>query len=99
MTDPSGDRFAEFKKQAGERAAALITSGMVVGLGTGSTAVYATRRLGELLASGVLSNVVGFPTSRSTAQEAARLSIPLLSEDLADGTDYGGVRVRNPFAS
>jgi ribose 5-phosphate isomerase A len=87
MTQPSGDRFAAFKKQAGERAAALITSGMVVGLGTGSTAIFATRRLGELLASGALSNVVGFPTSRSTAQEAANLSIPLLSDDLPRAID------------
>ncbi len=82
MTEPGGDRFAAFKKQAGERAAALIASGMVVGLGTGSTAIFATRRLGELLASGALSDVVGVPTSRATAEEARRLGIPLLSEDL-----------------
>jgi ribose 5-phosphate isomerase A len=82
MTAPGGDRFAAFKKQAGERAAALIAPGMVVGLGTGSTAIFATRRLGELLASGALSDVVGVPTSRATADEARRLSIPLLSEDM-----------------
>ena len=87
MTEPGGDRFAAFKKQAGERAAALIASGMVVGLGTGSTAIFATRRLGELLASGALSDVVGFPTSRATAQEAQRLRIPLLSEDMPRAID------------
>ena len=87
MTEPAGDRFAAFKKQAGERAAALVSSGMVVGLGTGSTAIFATRRLGELLASGALSNVVGFPTSRATAAEAQRLSIPLLSDDLPRAID------------
>ncbi len=87
MTEPGGDRFAAFKKQAGERAAASIASGMVVGLGTGSTAIFATRRLGELLASGALSDVVGFPTSRATADEARRLSIPLLSEDLPRAID------------
>ena len=87
MTEPAGDRFAAFKKQAGERAAALITSGMVVGLGTGSTAIFATRRLGELLASGALSDVVGFPTSRATAAEAQRLSIPLLSDELPRAID------------
>jgi ribose 5-phosphate isomerase A len=87
MTQPGGDRFAAFKKQAGERAAALITSGMVVGLGTGSTAIFATRRLGELLASGALRDVVGFPTSRATEEEARRLSIPLLSEDLPRAID------------
>ena len=87
MTQSSGDRFAAFKKQAGERAAALIASGMVVGLGTGSTAIFATRRLGELLASGSLRDVVGFPTSRATEQEARRLSIPLLAEDLPRAID------------
>jgi len=88
MTQPGGGgRFAAFKKQAGERAAALVTSGMVVGLGTGSTAIFATRRLGELLASGSLRDVVGFPTSRATEEEARRLSIPLLSEDLPRGID------------
>ena len=60
---------------------------MVVGLGTGSTAIFATRRLGELLASGALAGVVGFPTSRATEEEARRLAIPLLSEDLPRGID------------
>jgi ribose 5-phosphate isomerase A len=87
MTESGGDRLAAFKKQAGERAVALIASGMVVGLGTGSTAIFATRRLGEMLASGALSDVVGFPTSRATAEEARRLSIPLLSEDMPRSID------------
>jgi ribose 5-phosphate isomerase A len=87
MTEPGGDRYAAFKKQAGERAAALIAPGMVVGLGTGSTAIFATRRLGELLAARALSDVVGVPTSRATAEEARRLGIPLLSEDLPRAID------------
>jgi ribose 5-phosphate isomerase A len=76
------DRFAALKKEAGERAAAQVSSGMVVGLGTGSTAIHATRRIGELLASGALRGVTGVPTSRATADEARRLAIPLLTEDL-----------------
>jgi ribose 5-phosphate isomerase A len=76
------DRSAALKKEAGERAAALVSSGMVVGLGTGSTAIHATRRIGELLASGSLRDVTGVPTSRATADEARRLAIPLLTEDL-----------------
>jgi ribose 5-phosphate isomerase A len=83
MTEP----FAGFKKQAGERAAALIVPGMVVGLGTGSTAIFATRRLGELLASGALSDVVAVPTSHATAEEARRLAIPLTSEDMPRAID------------
>jgi ribose 5-phosphate isomerase A len=82
VTGPTPDRLAQLKKQAGERAAALVSSGMVVGLGTGSTAIFATRRIGELLASGALTDIAGVPTSRATAEEAKRLGIPLLSEDL-----------------
>lgn len=88
MTEPAGaHRIAALKKQAGERAAALVASGMVVGLGTGSTAVFATRRIGELLSSGALRDVSGVPTSRATAEEARRLGIPLLSEDMPRAID------------
>jgi ribose 5-phosphate isomerase len=38
MTD---DAAARLKQEAGEQAAALVDSGMVVGLGTGSTAIFA----------------------------------------------------------
>jgi ribose 5-phosphate isomerase A len=37
------------KKQAAERAAGFVQNGMVVGLGTGSTVVYATDKIGALL--------------------------------------------------
>ena len=70
------------KREAGERAAALVSSGMVVGLGTGSTAVFATRSLGERLASGALRDVSGVPTSRATDEEARRVGIPLLSDEI-----------------
>jgi ribose 5-phosphate isomerase A len=87
VTGPAADRFAELKRLAGQRAAGFVTSGMVVGLGTGSTAVFATRRLGELLASGALREVTGVPTSHATAEEARRLGIPLLSEDMPRSID------------
>jgi len=67
----------EFKRQAAERAAAWIESGMVVGLGTGSTAIFAVRRLAEMLREGRLTGVVGVPTSMQTEEEARRLGIPL----------------------
>ncbi|HYX22497.1 MAG TPA: ribose-5-phosphate isomerase RpiA [Thermoanaerobaculia bacterium] len=75
------------KRRAGERAAALVASGMVVGLGTGSTAVFATRAIGERLASGALRDVAGVPTSRATAGEARRVGIPLLSDDIPREVD------------
>ncbi|MFY9550231.1 MAG: ribose-5-phosphate isomerase RpiA [Thermoanaerobaculia bacterium] len=81
------DRIAQWKREAAERAAAQIDSGMIVGLGTGSTAIFATRRLGELLKSGALRDVTGVPTSRATAEEARALGIPLLSEDLPRDID------------
>lgn len=72
----------EYKKQAAEQAITLVESGMVVGLGTGSTAVFATRRLAELLRQGALRDLQGFATSEATWQEAHRLGIPLLAQDM-----------------
>lgn len=71
-----------------------IRSGMVVGLGTGSTAYYAVERLGEKLKSGELKDITAIPTSEATKKQALGLGIPLstLSEngklDVAiDGAD------------
>lgn len=69
----------ELKKQAGEYAADLVESGMRVGLGTGSTAVWAVRSIGEKLKSGELTDIVAIPTSVRTAEEAESLDIPLAS--------------------
>ncbi|HMT22277.1 MAG TPA: ribose-5-phosphate isomerase RpiA [Promineifilum sp.] len=76
------------KRQAAERAVEYIQSGMVVGLGTGSTAVHAVRRIGVLLAEGRLQRVVGIPTSGATAREAERAGVPLGTLD-----DYPSVDV------
>jgi ribose 5-phosphate isomerase A len=65
------------KKQAAEKAVELIESGMVVGLGTGSTAVYAVRALGRLLQNGRLTNIIAIPTSEATAALAREWAIPL----------------------
>lgn len=67
----------ELKKRVGTAAANQIESGMRVGLGTGSTAVWMVRRLGERLQNGDLTDVIGVPTSERTANDAAELSIPL----------------------
>lgn len=72
MSDLTG-----YKRQAAERAVEAIQSGMVVGLGTGSTAVFAVRRIGELLAAGGLRDIVGIPTAEVTAREAERAGVPL----------------------
>ena len=73
------DRVEELKKQAAEAAVALVESGMVVGLGFGGTASYALRRIGEKLAAGELSGILGVPTARAIEQEARELGIALTS--------------------
>ncbi|AHY47437.1 rpiA: ribose 5-phosphate isomerase A [Rubrobacter radiotolerans] len=67
-----------FKREAAYAAVdRYVRSGMTVGLGTGSTAVWVVRRLGEKLASGDLKDVVGVPTSERTAGEARERGVPL----------------------
>lgn len=67
----------EYKRAAGFRAAEFAASGMVLGLGSGSTAYYATLRIGQRLQEGSLQNIVGIPTSESTARHAREWGIPL----------------------
>lgn len=66
------------KRQAGEYAVDnFVESGMVVGLGHGSTAIWATRRIAELLTNGELTDIVAIPCSTAVEQEAQALNIPL----------------------
>ncbi len=69
------------KRAAAERAAELITSGMVVGLGTGSTMQPLLDALGRRLREGVVRDVVAVPTSEATAQRCRALGIPLATLD------------------
>lgn len=70
--------ISTLKQMAGETAVTMaISSGMVIGLGTGSTAVHAVRKIGQLWQAGQLENIVGIPTSEETAREAAQWGIPL----------------------
>lgn len=71
----------DLKKLAAEKAVDSVKSGMVLGLGTGSTASFAVARIGQLLSSGQISNIVGIPTSKRTAEQAASLGIPLSGLD------------------
>jgi ribose 5-phosphate isomerase A len=66
-----------FKRLAAERAVEAIQPGMVVGLGTGSTAAFAVRRLAALREEGKLTDVVGVPTSLETEVLARSLGVPL----------------------
>jgi ribose 5-phosphate isomerase A len=67
------------KRAAAERAAALVTDGMRLGLGTGSTAAHFVAAIGERVRGGL--KVVGVPTSEATREQAAREGIPLTTLD------------------
>jgi ribose 5-phosphate isomerase A len=69
------------KQQAADQALTYIQSGMIVGLGAGSTAILAVRGLAEKLARGELSDIRGIPCSRVIEAEARRLGIPLTTLD------------------
>jgi ribose 5-phosphate isomerase A len=67
------------KKLAAEAGAALVKDGMVVGLGTGSTAAHFVRALGPRVKQGL--SIRGVPTSAATAALARTLGIPLVGFD------------------
>ncbi len=73
--------ISQLKRQAAERAVEFIESGMVVGLGHGSTAIFAVRRIAELLDTVELENIVGVPCSLHVGEEAQKLGIPLSTLD------------------
>src|SRR5580704_19771325 len=65
----------ELKRAAAMRAIAEVEDGMVLGLGTGSTAFFVVEGLGRRVAAGL--RVVGIPTSERTAAQARGLGIPI----------------------
>ena len=67
----------DLKRQAAEKAVEFVKSGMVVGLGTGSTAVYAVNAIGQMLLDGTLHDIRAIPTSEATAGNAQKWGIPL----------------------
>lgn len=65
-----------WKRLAGEAAVELVESGMVVGIGTGSTAAYMIQALARRIQTGL--HIIGaVPTSEATEQLARSLGIPL----------------------
>lgn len=74
--------MTDLKSQAARQALAYIKSGMVLGLGSGSTSHIFVNLLGQAYQSGSLRDIWGVPTSQSTAKLAEKWGIPLVS--LAD---------------
>lgn len=67
------------KRAAAAAAVEEVVDGMVVGLGTGSTARYVVQLLGDRVARGL--RITGVPTSRATEDAARAAGIPLLAPD------------------
>jgi ribose 5-phosphate isomerase A len=72
-----GTNTAKLKEQAAHRAVEFVQSGMIVGLGHGSTAFFAVKLIAELIRSGKLQDIRGVPCSRKVYDDARRLGIPL----------------------
>jgi len=68
------------KRLTGEKAAEYVKDGMKIGLGTGSTAYYAVKKVGEMVRNGL--KVKAVPTSKETAELAEKEGIELI--ELAD---------------
>ncbi len=105
MSDPA----AEAKRWAALQAVARVKSGMIVGLGTGSTARFAVEEIGRRLRAGELRDVTGVPTSLATREQATLLGIPLttlndrpsldLTIDGADEVDPDGNLIKGHGAA
>lgn len=67
------------KRLAAFAAVELVEDGMVLGLGTGSTAVFAVELLGERVKRGL--KIKGVPTSDSTEKLAKSVGIPIVTLD------------------
>ncbi|MFP4530747.1 MAG: ribose-5-phosphate isomerase RpiA [Halodesulfurarchaeum sp.] len=80
-----GGTNAGRKRLAGERAAAMVEDGDVVGLGTGSTAAYAIEALGTAVSDGL--DVRGVPTSYQSRALALEAGIPLTALDAVEAVD------------
>ncbi|MGY3723988.1 ribose-5-phosphate isomerase [Granulicatella balaenopterae] len=73
------------KKLVGEKASEYIEDGMIVGLGTGSTAYYFVEAVGKMVSEGL--HITGVTTSIATQKQAEGLGIPLKSVDEVDHID------------
>jgi ribose 5-phosphate isomerase A len=71
------DDIVALKQKAADIAREYVQPGMIVGLGSGSTATLAVRGIGERLRAGPLHDILGIPCSIQTEGEARRAGIPL----------------------
>lgn len=81
------DTTTLMKQLVGKAAALRVQSGMIVGLGTGSTTAYAIQYIGERLKNGDLKDIKGIPTSFQSVVLAKEFGIPLTTLDEVDHID------------
>jgi len=85
LTPPSSNNGVSLqdrlKKEAGISAVDFVESGMVLGLGTGSTTSFALEELGRRLKEGRLKDIVGICSSIQTEKRANDLGIPIITFD------------------
>jgi ribose 5-phosphate isomerase A len=84
-TSDARNGIDRWKAAAAQTAIGMLEDGMIVGLGTGSTASFALRMLGRRVTEGL--RIIGIPTSEQTDQEARRLGIPLSTLEEHDHID------------
>jgi ribose 5-phosphate isomerase A len=73
------------KMQAASAALEYVEDGMILGLGTGSTASHFVRMLGDRVREGL--RIGGLPTSEATRRLAIQVGVPLIEIDQADRID------------
>jgi ribose 5-phosphate isomerase A len=71
----------KYKIQASEYAVQYVESDMVVGLGSGSTAIQALYLIGKMIKSGELEGIQAIPTANSIEQAARDHGIPVVTLD------------------
>jgi ribose 5-phosphate isomerase A len=75
------EKINNLKKQAAIKAVEFIETGMILGLGSGSTAWFALEEIGKRIQEGQLKSIVGIPSSIKTAADAKQFGIPIGSLD------------------
>ncbi|NPU83344.1 MAG: ribose 5-phosphate isomerase A [Syntrophaceae bacterium] len=78
---------AEWKRQATAFAVDFVESGMVVGLGHGSTAIHAVKLIAERLNAGRIRDITGIPCSFQAEEEALRYGVPVTTLDARPSID------------
>lgn len=81
-----GGNKMNLKKMVGIEAAKYVKDGMIVGLGTGSTAYYMVEEIGRRIKEENLK-IIGVTTSKATEKQAMELGIPLKSIDEVEQVD------------